>query len=276
VATTETRITVSVVGWRAAAALARAGGPAHVLAVLSASRYVTLGGEICWLGPSGAALHPRALLTSDPVPGGDRLRLVARAASGWRARPLAPGPGVAARLRAGARSLRDHARALGGPEGFGPLLTGGRLAFPLEGAGPAVLALSRACGAGDADGALAAALPLLGLGPGLTPAGDDLVGGAFFARAVLARLEGGGEGWRRAAEAIRGRAAACTHPISAALLGDLLDGESHAPLHDLAAALVAGGGAPAAETACARLARLGHSSGWDLLAGFAAGLGALG
>src|SRR3989442_421674 len=60
-----------------------------------------------------------------------------------------------------------------------------------------------------------------------------------------------------------------THPISAALLGDLVAGDAYGPLHDLACALAAG---TSALEPARRLTRLGHSSGWDLLAGF---LGAL-
>src|SRR5207249_4344945 len=72
------------------------------------------------------------------------------------------------------------------------------------------------------------------------------------------------------ASAVRTAAARLTHPIGAALLGDLLAGEGWAPLHDLAAAL-ARDDEPAALDAAGRLTRLGHSSGWDLLAGFVAG-----
>src|SRR5947208_3316646 len=77
-------------------------------------------------------------------------------------------------------------------------------------------------------------------------------------------------GWRDAADAVRAAAARLTHPIGAALLGDLLVGEGWAALHDLAAAL-ARDDEPAALEAARRLTRLGHSSGWDLLAGFVAG-----
>src|SRR2546428_190514 len=108
-------------------------------------------------------------------------------------------------------------------------------------------------------------------GPGPTPAGDDFSGGAFFARALLARAGiVDAAAWRAGASAVRTAAARLTHPIGAALLGDLLAGEGWAPLHDLAATL-ARDDEPAALDAAPRLTRLGHSSGWDLLAGFVAG-----
>ena len=63
-------------------------------------------------------------------------------------------------------------------------------------------------------------------------------------------------------------AASRTHAIGAALFRDLAEGESFGALHRLAAALAAGGSpvAPARE-----LVAIGHSSGWDMLAGFAIG-----
>jgi hypothetical protein len=69
---------------------------------------------------------------------------------------------------------------------------------------------------------------------------------------------------------VRSAATRLTHPIGAALLGDLLDGEGWAPLHDLARALAHEDDATALDAA-RRLTQLGHSSGWDLLAGFMAG-----
>src|SRR5438552_3921241 len=96
-------------------------------------------------------------------------------------------------------------------------------------------------------------------------------GGAFFARALLARAGiVDAVAWQAGGSAVRTAAARLTHPIGAALLGDLLAGEGWAPLHDLAAAL-ARDDEPAALDAAGRLTRLGHSSGWDLLARFVAG-----
>src|SRR6266850_312774 len=92
---------------------------------------------------------------------------------------------------------------------------------------------------------------------------------------VSVAVPGGLVAWRPAdgpatADAARAAAARLTHPIGAALLGDLLVGEGWAALHDVAAAL-ARDDEPAALEAARRLTRLGHSSGWDLLAGFVAG-----
>jgi hypothetical protein len=267
--------TVTIIG-RRAAELLRSGGEARVLAPLSASIYMVLADEVLWLGGPGETRHSRAVLLSEPPPAaswapGDLLRVPPCSLPAWCPEPAPSGVPAATALRRGAAVLAAAAPSLGRPEGFGARLVGAPLAFPLAEAAAPAAALAEAC-AGDApDDAAAAALALLGLGPGLTPSGDDFVGGAFFARAVLSRASAGDpEAWRAAAATVREAAARATHRISAALLGDLLDGNGWEPLHGLAAALARDDGA-AALHAARRLTRLGHSSGWDLLAGFVAG-----
>ena len=153
------------------------------------------------------------------------------------------------------------------------MLFGGPLKFPLDRASSAVRALARACGADDARAAAKAAFALVGLGPGLTPAGDDFVGAAFFARmhcepaARDRRAE-----WERAGASILEHARGRTPPISLTLLGDLVSGHGHAFLHELAAAVAFKASAEALQAARG-LVRIGHSSGWDMLAGFVVGLG---
>src|SRR5918996_1591611 len=83
--------------------------------------------------------------------------------------PPASAPGSdAARVTAAARALVATITTLGDPDGFGALLAGRGPAFPLSGAVKVARALARACADDDPDAALAAAEPLLGLGPGLT------------------------------------------------------------------------------------------------------------
>ncbi|HBH00486.1 MAG TPA: hypothetical protein DDZ42_00995 [Candidatus Rokubacteria bacterium] len=262
-------IRARAVGWKAWAALEATDGAARVLAPLTASIYLEADDELVWLGPVGADLHPRAVLTDAPLPGADGALVLDREAA-WRWAPEPAAPAPAATLRAGCRALLDALPALGPADGLGALLCGAAPAFPLEGAAPQARSLARACAADDPGGAVEAATALLGLGPGLTPSGDDYVGGAFFSRALVADSDARAR-WARAAAVVRARARSRTHPISAALLGDLLDGGGPAPLHDLALALARGAPPAAALTAARRLVRLGHSSGWDMLAGFVGG-----
>jgi hypothetical protein len=266
------------IGALAHAALDRTNGRARVLVRLSASAYLTAGDALVWLGGVGATLHPRAILVAGtPAPERASVYVDAIGLRPWR--PEVPTLDARAldRLREGWRRLAAEAEAgaLGPPGGLGALVTGQALTFPLEQAETPARALARACARDDTAAALHAAGPLLGLGGGLTPSGDDYVGGALFARHVLAAAgEADASAWCRAADAVLATAHGRTHPISIALLGDLAAGLGWAPLHDLVGAL-AGGAGDAAIEAARRLTRLGHTSGWDLLAGFGAGLGTL-
>ena len=114
----------------------------------------------------------------------------------------------------------------------------------------------------DAQGpAPRAANALIGLGPGLTPAGDDFVGGALIAL----RAAGHGERADRIAAWALALAERGTNRISRAHLRCAAAGEGHEALYDLLRALNAG------EVAIARsvdaLSRVGHSSGLDAAAG---------
>lgn len=247
---------------------------AVVVAALSRSLYLDVGGELVWLGPPGSTLHGRTIVapTRPAADAGTRVDVTfdLRAARAWHpaARPAAVS---AESVRHAARGLAGAIGRLGPPDGFGALLVGRRPAFPLDRASDDARRLLAACARDDPATAAGLAERLLGLGPGLTPAGDDLIGGAWFAATIRSDPA---PPWREATAAIRARAAVRTHRISAALLGDLLDGEGYAPLHQLAVAL-ARAEAGAALDAATGLIGIGHSSGWDLLTGLLGALDAL-
>jgi hypothetical protein len=267
---------VIAIGWRAAETIADAAAEVRVFAPLGASIYIAAGAEILWLGGPSAVMHPRAILLATPpdlsvYARNATLTLPPRRPTPWRPDTPTGGATAALALRDGARRLAARAASIGEPEGFGPWLLKAPLRFPLTSATNAAEALARACARNDAPAAAQAAVSLLGLGPGLTPSGDDFVGGAFFARVALAQLGAvDASAWSRAAATVRAAAREATTPISATLLGDLLDGAGWSTLHELVCALVVNDTARAF-SAAARLTRLGHSSGWDLLAGFIAG-----
>jgi hypothetical protein len=260
-------------------ALRTTGGAVRVLAPLSQSVYCQAGPEIVWLGGAASTLHPRAMLTHVPLAAwpatatGDLLRLDGAGLTPWTpARPQPRASSLAA-LTAGAQALLAAREGLGTPLGFAALLGGETAGFPLAAARERACALARALVDGDDERAADAAIALLGLGTGLTPSGDDLVGAAFFARASRAEIDGTGYAHRAAATGrVLAAAPALTHPISVALLADMLHGRGHAPLHDLATALAVGAPLHAALEAARRLTRIGHCSGWDMLAGLLAGI----
>jgi len=100
---------------------------------------------------------------------------------------------------------------------------------------------------------------LIGLGPGLTPSGDD------FLAAVLAVLDviGEREGHAAMAHAIVDALPALTTPLSACFLRAAAAGYVGETLHR-AVSLIMTGDVDAAITAAGKI---GHSSGWDMLAG---------
>jgi uncharacterized protein DUF2877 len=269
------RVRPTAIGAVARAALVRSHGSARVLARLTGSVYLAAGDQIAWLGGAAAPLHPRSIVAAGaPWLATDELVVAIDGLVPWRPRSLRLDAATARRIVDAFRQLLSRVERLGTPAGFGERLTGRALRWPLDAAGPAAEALASACARDDATAATSAAVALLGVGAGLTPSGDDFVGGALFARDLLARAGVAALGpWRRASRVILDAAALRTHPVSAALLADLAGGMGWAPLHDLVAAL-AEGTVDLADGPARRLVQLGHSSGWDLLAGFAAGLGA--
>ena len=103
-----------------------------------------------------------------------------------------------------------------------------------------------------------------GRGPGLTPAGDDLLAGLL----VVAALRWGA-GVRERLAAVAGRVD--TTGIAAAFLAQAARGRSFAPAHDWLVA-VAAGRPDAAAAARNRIVAIGASSGRYLLAGLALGV----
>src|SRR5215470_4085255 len=75
---------------------------------------------------------------------------------------------------------------------------------------------------------------LVGLGPGLTPSGDDLLCGALVALYAIGEAEAA----RALYAAISGAAHRATSPLSAAFLRAAAEGQSSEPLHDTIIALL--------------------------------------
>jgi hypothetical protein len=111
---------------------------------------------------------------------------------------------------------------------------------------------------------------LIGLGPGLTPSGDDFLAGVLLA---LHHLGASGLASCLAPEVLS-RAEHRTNAISRAHLAAAADGEGAAALHVLLTSLSTPG-APGMLECMSDIDALGHSSGWDAVAGIswaAAGL----
>jgi hypothetical protein len=142
-------------------------------------------------------------------------------------------------------------------DGFGCLVAGTHNALSVH-AQPALEAIDRWL-VGNALGAEAA--QLIGLGPGLTPSGDDYLGGVMVALHALGRGAQSAGLWRW----LEPRLAERTSAISAAYLAAAAAGEAHEALHACLEELFKPTGAW--DVALAQLGAVDHGSGWDGLAG---------
>jgi hypothetical protein len=106
---------------------------------------------------------------------------------------------------------------------------------------------------------------LVGLGPGLTPSGDDFVGGALIALRYLSRNAVAD----RLADWALALAMTRTGSISRAHLTCAAEGAGAGALHALLAVVCAADGDRIARHLPA-IDAVGHCSGWDALAGAAA------
>lgn len=184
---------------------------------------------------------------------GETLAVIAQSASVWRPLCLVGRP-----VGAAVRALGAAAAQALPQEGLGGTIAG--LSTPLIAhARPAIDALGRWLIGAPLTRDVEA---LLGLGPGLTPSGDDYLGGAMIALHAFGHARDAAALWARLAP----RAWERTNRISAAHLFAAAEGEGQQALHAILEALVEG------ETRDWRerlvpLASMGHCSGWDGLAG---------
>ena len=135
----------------------------------------------------------------------------------------------------------------------------------LAAAGPA----ARALAAGDVERALAQLLPVIGLGPGSTPSGDDVTAGVLLgARACGAPPLA----VRRAAATVTAAARGRTTAVSAGLLSEAAAGRGTRTVVEMQQALL---GLRDVEEAVLGLVAVGDTSGVDIATGLCAAAAAL-
>lgn len=198
--------------------------------------------------------------------------------------PAPPAPSEVSALRRGLASLGTRAAGVAPAEGLGrmiPVLAG--LDAPVAWAGSSALARAAAPGvhaflswmSERLDNSRSRRAPpygitsLLGLGPGLTPSGDDFMGGA----AIALRALGGVAAADDLAAFMEGLLAYHTGVISGAHLREAMKGRGGEVTMRALDALLAGDGDRIAAAIWAA-ARVGHTSGWDALSGLAAAVAA--
>ncbi len=273
----QTRFPVSALGQMAATVL-RDGGCGQVAALFDRSFYVVcnrdwvcIGTEALPMGPlnvrtgapgamswpaSGVRLDDRVLIAAGLFHVGGRFAFSYAGAASWRP-PSAPDWTVDT-LRSGLIACSRLAPDV--PAGFPPGLAGpaaSRAASAID-----TLSSEIVAEAGLSVPAAASVSTLLGMGPGLTPSGDDFLGGmmiALHALGLTARVA-------ELSDVISGCAHARTNPISAAHLGAAAQGAGAEPLHQAINHLLAGRDRRLA-TSYRQLDLIGHTSGKDALAG---------
>lgn len=265
-------------GQVALSALRASGGRVRHVPGFEATPFRLAGDTLVWIG-THAPMHPRVLLVAEDTH--------------WSHLAFShalsePAKTLNARCPARVERIKPLVGAILGdvlphsPPGFATLLAAREPAFPLSHRAFALREAVAAINLQNTEAFELAASRLLGVGGGLTPSGDDVVGGMLFGLHVMHSAAGddaAARRWHAAGLGILTRAEQRTHAISAALLKDLAFGQTYDALHDLANTLLQ---ADASATHSEQLARataharavttIGHSSGWDMLTGFLASL----
>jgi Protein of unknown function (DUF2877) len=292
----------------AASAVLSAAQHGTVLASVNGADYLQNQlGELCWLIPMDAPMHQRAIRIDGQVPRlcpgigyqvtdhtleiGLAKILDFRHSHAWTEPNLSANGAISISALFGSLSLVvERLFNLCIPSGFGCLImpilqlathkvnvlapcSENRIA---EKAWSEVKGMIQASRDRDVDHFFYHAKSLVGMGQGLTPSGDDFLGGFFFSMKLLK------DDYRQSVTLPD-----CTHSdfilqwstltsrLSYSILLDNIDGHSVEPLHHLAAGLLTGLPADQLLSHAGRLVRLGHSTGWDLLAGFFAGMSSM-
>ena len=223
---------------------ALAGGEGEVCAVFRRSFYLRCPGErYACAGDASLGHGPlNVRLSASGLPAlGERVSISMRNATVWQP------PAAEKKLDLG--RLRGTAKGRIPAEGLGCLVIGAHNGLSGH-AQPALEALQRWL-VGNALGDEAE--QLIGLGPGLTPSGDDYFGGMLVALRLTGRGMQADGLWRW----LRPRLKARTSAISTAHLCAAAAGEAHEALH----------GVLSGELDLSKLDAVGHCSGWDALAG---------
>ncbi len=269
-----------------------------VLAVFSKVIYLlTETDELFWIATGDALMHRRCALIPSPLPGleaGSPFRVADHrltvdpdfvfeidSASPWHA-PLTTRvldiPQLPERIHAffshldlsqakGFGNFIPQILSLSQSESIQPsLFTDPILQF----SHPLVLDIARACLEHHPSRLPQIADKLIGLGTGLTPSGDDFLGGLLFAIHHLqsAYPDFDFTNYKLQIESYRSR----TPLISFTLLKDHASGHAIEPLHRILNGILSGESFENISPSVSQLTQIGHSTGWDLLTGLLVGL----
>jgi len=212
---------------------------------------------------SGIRIGDKVQISNDQFRVGNRFVFHTGTATRWSPAPV-PATWTAASLEAGLAAVSEVGECLSPDEGLGRFVQMPRPQFDNRS-----ICAYAAAPIDDLSHWLLDMRPdpdwpsrLLGLGPGLTPSGDDFIGGMMIA------FHGIGNGriakniWRVAAL----HAVTATNAVSRAHLQSAAEGYGSAALHEALSAILCGRGEDI-RSAIERAVAIGHTSGWDALAG---------
>jgi hypothetical protein len=290
-------------GTEAGKILSRKGSAGKILASLSGGIYfLTDAQEIFWVWPDPSPMHRRCIRT-ESLPGGRRIRPGQRfrvepplivgdffaidlhEAERWspflhgRDRDLLPDL-----VKANCEQLIEFLLFLNPSDGLSPLMPSlwaqsngdiefSRAADIFSRISPAIFDVVRACRQRDFSGILEKGKGLIGLGPGLTPSGDDFMGGLLFSALILKNFFPEAFSWNQECMTeFLSEAQSRTHPLSFVFLSDFASGHAPAPLGEVMNYLLQGRDFERAASAVVQLLRFGHSTGGDMLSGLLTGM----
>ncbi len=274
----------------------------QVLAGFSRAAYlVTEQAELFWLASENSPMHLRALRIAGPFPklvAGENffmegecikiapdLQVDLGDASTWAFSPI---PAKAAleidQIPVRVKAIFPTGFDLSQASGFGRLipkilsLAAGQLDDQAEIdpllalAWLSIYEIAKACLLRDIPRLLQEANALIGLGEGLTPSGDDFLGGLLFCVNTIQRLYPAFINLNSSEQALFIESAKRrTHLISFTLLKDSTNGQAVEPLHELIRSVLSDR-PPESSRPASCLTQIGHSTGWDLLTGALTGL----
>ena len=278
------------------------GACGHVLAGFSKAAYLaTEQSELFWLIPENAPMHPRGLHISGPFPNlaggesffieGEYIRIAPDLSIAFRDAPpwaMSDIPTEAAleiaQIPLEVEKVFQTKFDLSEASGFGRMIPKilslaasqqkeeAEIDPVLALAWPGINKIANACLMRNMTGLFQESDTLVGLGEGLTPSGDDFLGGLLFCLNTIGRLYPGLICLDLYDQALfLDSAKDRTHPISFTLLKDLTNGQAVEPLHELIHSILSDQPLESIRPVSC-LTQIGHSTGWDLLTGALTGL----
>jgi hypothetical protein len=281
----------------AARALLVPGQSGQVLAAFSNVAYLlTASHGLFWVASGDAPQHRRCLKVTTPLPRfaagapfavhDGRLKIGPGFAVDWAAAALWRPPPIRRDQVVEMVEIPGRVRALVSSLDFSPAQGFGRFIPDLLRCGPRfsaatddpllthakplLLDMADACRSQDWQRIARGAEALIGLGGGLTPSGDDFLGGLLFGIRTLCAVYPDCSLFDGARMVAPWRAR--TNPISFTMLDDLANGFAIEPLHHIVSAILSAESHASIHPFILQLTQVGHSTGWDMLAGLFTGL----